>query len=276
MREAPIAGLWASPWVSLWWRDVRWPLAAFGFTALWISLFDLDLALARWAFFDAATLHWRGAGTWWADDLIHDAGRWFVRVIAACAVGVWIATFVNRRLWRWRRPAAYLASAMVLTVGIVGLLKTITNVDCPWDLLPFGGKFPYEPLFADRPDGLRHAQCFPAAHASSGYSLMALYFLARERSGYAARLGLIVGIVTGLVFGLAQQSRGAHFLSHDLCSAMLAWLIPSALYSFAFRRRAWSAKNWPPTAQSVHSSGFPSIDAESPINAPAGSVTALP
>jgi membrane-associated PAP2 superfamily phosphatase len=156
------------------------------------------------------------------------------------------------------------------------LLKTITNVDCPWDLLPFGGKFPYEHLFADRPDGLRHARCFPAAHASSGYSLMALYFLARERSVRLARRGLIVGIAAGLVFGFAQQSRGAHFLSHDLCSAMLAWLVPSALYSFAFRRRIWSAKDWPPTAQSVHSGGLLSTDAESPINAPAGIVTALP
>lgn len=265
-----------APIVNLWWRDVRWPLAMFGVAALWISLFDLDLAFARWAFFDAGTLHWRGAGTWWANALLHDAGRWFVRAIVAFAVGVWIATFVDGRLSKWRRPAAYLASAMVLTIGIVGLLKTVTNVDCPWDLLPFGGKFPYEHLFADRPDGLRHAQCFPAAHASSGYSLMALYFLARERSGYAARLGLIAGIVTGLVFGLAQQSRGAHFLSHDLYSAIIAWLIPSALYSFAFRRRAWSAKDWLPTAQSVHSSGFLRTDAEPPINAPTGRVTALP
>jgi membrane-associated PAP2 superfamily phosphatase len=34
----------------------------------------------------------------------------------------------------------------------------------------------------------------------------------------------------GAVFSVAQQSRGAHFLSHDLVSAMIAWLICLALY----------------------------------------------
>lgn len=262
--------------LSLWWRDVRWPLGVFAATAFAISLFNLDIALARWAFFDAATLHWRGAGSWWANDLIHVAGRWLVRLIAAGALGLWIATYFRRQLVPYRRAAGFLALAIVLTVGIVGLLKTVTNVDCPWDLTLFGGKFPYEHLFADRPDGLRHAQCFPAAHASSGYSLMALYFVARERGLWLAQRGLLAGVAMGLTFGFAQQARGAHFLSHDLCSAVLAWLIPAALYSFAFRRRLWAAKDWLRTAQSVHSSAPHVIDPESPIHAPAGTVSILP
>jgi membrane-associated PAP2 superfamily phosphatase len=44
---------------------------------------------------------------------------------------------------------------MVLAIGCVGVLKTVTNVDCPWDLVPFGGKFPLVALFADRADALR-------------------------------------------------------------------------------------------------------------------------
>jgi membrane-associated PAP2 superfamily phosphatase len=43
----------------------------------------------------------------------------------------------------------------------------ITNVDCPWDLRSFGGRFPHVHLFAATPAGLRQAYCFPAAHASS-------------------------------------------------------------------------------------------------------------
>lgn len=262
--------------LSLWWRDVRWPLGVFAVTALAISLFNLDIALARWAFFDAATLHWRGAGTWWANDLIHDAGRWLVRLIAAGAFGLWIATFLRRQLLPYRKPAGFLALGIVLTVGVVGLLKVVTDVDCPWDLTLFGGHFPYVRLFADRPDGLRHAQCFPAAHASSGYSLMALYFVARERGVRLARHGLSVGVLMGLIFGLAQQARGAHFLSHDLSGAVLAWLIPSSLYSFGFRRRLWDAKDWLRTPQPVHSSAPPAIDPESPLHASEGTVASLP
>lgn len=252
----------------LWWREARAPLALFSLAAVVLSTLNLDIAFARLAFFDSVALHWRGAGTWWADALIHDAGRWLVRIIAAAAVFLWSATFVNGRLLEWRRPAGYLALALTLTVGVVGLLKVITNVDCPWDLAPFGGRFPYEHLFADRPDYLRHAHCFPAAHASAGYALMALYFVALECSRRLARIGLWIGVVTGLIFGFAQQSRGAHFLSHDLCSAMLAWLIPLTLYACGFRGRLWDAKHWLRMPQSVHSSGLQETHRELQINAP--------
>jgi membrane-associated PAP2 superfamily phosphatase len=87
---------------------------------------------------------------------------------------------------------------------------------------------------------LRHAHCFPAAHASSGYALAALYFLLRERNRRAARLGLALGLGMGVVFGLAQQSRGAHFVSHDIWSAMLVWTVSSLLYTYSFKARLWN------------------------------------
>ena len=50
-------------------------------------------------------------------------------------------------------------------------------------------------------------------------------------------LGLAAGVLLGLTFGVAQQARGAHFASHDLSSAFLAWIIPLTLYVFVFRTR---------------------------------------
>jgi membrane-associated PAP2 superfamily phosphatase len=41
-------------------------------------------------------------------------------------------------------------------------------------------------------------------------------------------LGFALGL--GGVFGLAQQLRGAHFLSHDVWTLMICWLIALALY----------------------------------------------
>lgn len=38
---------------------------------------------------------------------------------------------------------------------------------------------------------------------------------------------LALPLTLGLVFGIGQQLRGAHFLSHDLWTAWLCWLCAS-------------------------------------------------
>lgn len=216
---------------------MRWPLAVFIVLATAFATTDADMGIARRLFFDVDSGAWRGAHSMWTGAVLHIGGGWVVRAVVIAALLAWMASFGARRMRSWRRRAAYLLIAMLLTVGIVGALKHFTNVDCPWNLLPFGGRFPYVPLFGDRPDALRVARCFPAAHAGSGYALMSLYFVFRENNRRAARAGLTTGIVFGLVFGLAQQSRGAHFLSHDLWSAMIAWGVCSGVYWLGFRGR---------------------------------------
>ena len=225
---------------QFWWRHARWPTKAFLVAALLFATTHIDLGLANTLFFDASSDQWRGAGNWWINDFLHTGGRWAVRIVVVLALAAWIATLFNHSMRRLRRPLGYFVIAVVLTIGVVGLLKAVTNVDCPWDLRAFGGSFPYVELFADRPVGLRHAQCFPAAHASSGYAFMALYFVACERSRKLAFLGLGAGLLLGLIFGIAQQARGAHFASHDLWSAFLAWIIPLTVYTFAFRARLYA------------------------------------
>ena len=222
------------------WRALRWPLALSLSVAFILSITDGDLAVAHWLFFDAASMQWRGAGSWWANEFVHTGGGWLVRSVIVAAAAMWIASLVRQRAQVWRRPAGYFLASALLTVGLVGLLKQLTNVDCPWDLAPFGGRFPYIQLFADRPDVLRAAHCFPAAHAGSAYALMAVYFALRERSRTWAQVGLILTFVLGLIFGIAQQSRGAHFLSHDLCSATIAWCVSVTVYCAAFRCRLWA------------------------------------
>jgi membrane-associated PAP2 superfamily phosphatase len=223
--------------VHVWWRHARWPLLLFVAAALLFGTTSIDTMIAGAAFFQEADQQWRGSGNWWIDQVIHTGGRWAVRLVVALALAQWIASFIDDTLEHLRRSAAYLAIAIVTTVGVVGLLKTLTNVDCPWDLQAFGGHFPYVQLFAARPDDLRRAHCFPAAHASSGYALMALYFVAYERSRRLALAGLSIGLAFGLIFGIAQQARGAHFASHDLWSAFLAWIVCLTLYVFVFRAR---------------------------------------
>jgi membrane-associated PAP2 superfamily phosphatase len=125
---------------------------------------------------------------------------------------------------------------MLLATLIVGGLKAVTNVDCPWDLAGFGGHNDYFALFADRPDALKRAQCFPGAHASSGFALFCFYFVFRDRSRRLARWMLAAAITVGIAFSIGQEARGAHFLSHDLTSAAIVWFVQLGLYAWFIRR----------------------------------------
>lgn len=226
---------------QLWWQLAHVPLALFVVAAGVLATTGVDVHVAQSLFFDGVHHRWIGGGNWWIERFIHTGGRWAIRLVVLLALLSWVGTFADARWRAIRRPLAFFIVSVVLAVGLVGLLKVVTNVDCPWDLTLFGGKYPFVHLFAPRPDGLRAGQCFPAAHASSGYALMALYFVFRERSPALARLGLLSGIGIGLVFGLAQQSRGAHFLSHDVWSAFICWSVALTLYTSGFRGRLWAA-----------------------------------
>ena len=208
-------------------------LVAFGL----IEAFALDPVIAHAWYFDESALRWLGAGSgaWWARDLLHSGGRWVVRGIAAAALAAWLLSFVLKPARPWRQQTGFIALAMIASTAIVGLLKTLTNVDCPWDLEGFGGAIPYVPLFADRPDWLPRAQCFPGAHASSGFALFSFYFALRDSQPRRAYWALGLAIAVGVAFSIGQEARGAHFLSHDLVSAALVWLIQLALYVWLLR-----------------------------------------
>ena len=249
--------------LTFWWRCARWPLALSLVAAFTLATTNIDVSVANALFFDATTRRWLGGDSWWANEFLHTGGGWLVRSIIFAAAVVWIAACVCKRLHHWRRPLGYFLLSTLLTVAIVGLLKYLTNVDCPWDLTTFAGRFPYVHLFANRPDALRAAHCFPAAHAGSAYALMAVYFAALELHQRWARRALLAVIVLGIIFGIAQQSRGAHFLSHDLCSAIIAWCVSLTLYCSAFRCRLWipipsaSAQQhvWPPHSSLIRITG---------------------
>jgi membrane-associated PAP2 superfamily phosphatase len=215
-----------------WFTHAIAPGVGFVLVLALIAIFDLDRTISRVWYFDASTRQWLGGGhgMWWARDLIHTGGRSLVRVVAGVVLVAWIATFCSERLRHWRRRAGFAFLAVALSTGIVGGLKAVTNVDCPWDLDGFGGNRPYVMLFGDRPDSLPRAQCFPGAHASSGFALLFGYFLLRDRRRRQARWALAGAIAVGVIFSIGQEARGAHFVSHDLTAAAIVWFTQLILY----------------------------------------------
>jgi len=237
---------WTSARVSpaydsrVFWRlHAWWPLLAFALAFGVLEVFSLDRAIAREWYFNVHTAQWLGAGNgeWWARGLLHTGGRWLVRGVAAAALMLWALSFFVGRLREWRRPVGFAVLAMLLSMLLVGGLKAVTNVDCPWDLAGYGGQNPYVALFADRPDALPRAQCFPGAHASSGFSLVCFYFVFLHRSRRVAHWMLAAALTVGILFSIGQEARGAHFLSHDLTSAAIVWFVQLALYAKMLRPR---------------------------------------
>lgn len=259
------------PTAAFYWRHLRTPLLLFALIAPLLALTSIDTAVAHALFFDDAHSRWVGGSSWWTNELIHRDGGWLIRSLVAFATVLWASTWLRPELRELRRPSLYFIVSVALSVGLVGLLKSLTNVDCPRDLTEFGGAFPFFHLFQHRPEALRHARCFPAAHASAGYALLALYFTLRERSRRAAWIGLASGLVLGLIFGLAQQSRGAHFVSHDVWSAMLVWTVSLSLYTFVFKARLWNRSQWECNEASAAARRLP-VDGDADLPHRAGAV----
>ena len=174
----------------------------------------------QWAFKDA----------WLTTQLIHKGGK-NLSVLGALLVLLALLRSAFDARWKpLRQPLLYLFLAVGLSTGVVALLKTWTQMDCPWDLQRYGGLHPFIGLFQARPVVFGHTACFPAGHASAGYGWIALYFFALQVRPQWRWAGLAVAVVTGLVFGISQQLRGAHFLSHDLWSLMVSWTVAVLLY----------------------------------------------
>lgn len=161
--------------------------------------------------------------------------------VAIIALGLGLIAALVRPPRRLRRSALGVA---LLTLGLVptlaGLGKDTTNVFCPWDTTRYGGDVPYIRVLERFPEAERPARQgrgFPAGHASGGFALVGLAGLARTRRGQWTAIALATAI--GGAMGTYQMAKGAHYLSHNLVTALLAWIV------FLVLRRAAGAHREP-------------------------------
>lgn len=167
--------------------------------------------------------HWLLAG------VMHGVGRIVAWVLAAAlCLGIWLPLGPLRLLTQAQR--VQLAGGVLLCVAAVALLKAASPAACPWSLTAYGGVV--EPVshwrwWRGSPGG--HGGCFPAGHASAGFAFIGGYFVFRDVAPALARRWLRAALAAGLVLGLSQQWRGAHFMSHTLWSGWLCWCLSWAL-----------------------------------------------
>ncbi len=208
-------------------------LSLFALALAWDAS-GLDLPLARLAG-SAGGFPWRDH--WLLAGVLHEGGRALAWLLAlGLCLAVWWPMGPMKRTGEVER--LQLAVSMLLGALAVSLLKAGSGTSCPWELSEFGGLVPYASHWSLRPDG-GSGHCFPAGHASSGFSFVGGYFAFRRSAPRLARLWFAVAAGAGLLLGLAQQWRGAHFMSPTLWSAALCWSVAHAVH--AAWPRAWSA-----------------------------------
>ena len=179
-----------------------------------------DMALAAWAG-DGHGFALRDH--WLLDAVLHDGARKLVWLLElALCLGVWWPWGPLRRIGLGQR--LQLAVTGLLAASAVSVVKSFSLTSCPWDLQEFGGLARHLSHWQVRPDG-GPGRCFPAGHASAGFGFLGGYFAFREGAPVVARLWLAGALAAGLVLGLAQQWRGAHFMSHTLWSGWLCWVV---------------------------------------------------
>jgi len=137
---------------------------------------------------------------------------------------------------RWQ-----LLLSIVLALLTVVTLKRLSLTSCPWDLQEFGGAAHYVSHWRWGIVDGGPGHCFPAGHASAGFAFVAGWFVLRRTLPAVAQRWLLAALLSGMVLGLAQQIRGAHYFSHTLWTAWSCWVVGWIVEVFrGFTGRLWA------------------------------------
>lgn len=213
-------------------RILTWTLGLFALFAMW-DMTGLDLRLAHW-FGTANGFALRDHWLW--SNILHQGARrvaWTLQLVLLLAV--WWPFGVLRSLTRRQRAHMFVAS--MLSLMAVSVLKNMNATSCPWDLAEFGGHAIYVSHWNWGVFDGGVGRCFPAGHASAAFCFLPGYFWLREKTPRAAKIWLTATLAAGFTIGLAQQIRGAHYLSHTLWTGWICWTIAALTHSLLEYRR---------------------------------------
>ena len=156
--------------------------------------------------------------------VLHDGGRiasWLL-VVGLCAAIWWPVAWMRRVMIERRVQLVVVA---LLSVLVVSSMKALSRASCPWDLAAFGGVARHLSHWSLGQNDGGAGRCFPAGHASAGFAFVGGWFALRRDVPLVARRWLIASLLAGLVLGIGQQMRGAHFMSHTLWTGWLCWVV---------------------------------------------------
>lgn len=181
----------------------------------------LDLLMAHW--FGTA----QGFGLqnhWLWRKLLHDDIRlwpWVLELALLAAIA-----------WPWgslkKLPVlrrAQLACTTLAALALIASIKHYSHTSCPWNLAQFGGMASHVSHWNWGVRDGGPGGCFPAGHASAGFAFIGGFFAFRRALPATAWRWLAGAMAAGFILGLAQQVRGAHYMSHTLWTAWFCWTL---------------------------------------------------
>jgi membrane-associated PAP2 superfamily phosphatase len=220
-----------------------WSVTSFFLLLAW-DVSGLDLPMARWFGSPAGFVlrdHW-----FWSGVLHRDMHRLAWVLELALLAGIFIPFGSLRKLPASRRAQMALTTLAALLVVIV--IKLSSRTSCPWSLREFGGVATYVSHWAWGAVDGGEGRCFPAGHASAGFAFIGGFFAFRHVLPATARRWFAGAMLAGLVLGLSQQVRGAHYMSHTLWTAWLCW-VTAALLDAGFNLAGRLKSQKPPRVQ---------------------------
>jgi len=196
-----------------------------------------DLAMARW--FGQPT-GFPLSDHFLLENILHTGVRnlgWMI-LLSWLALTVWPKGFLKQLpiTQRWLLWFSIVACLLVVIV-----MKGLSTTSCPWDVDVFGGAVPYvSHLDFWKTDG-GGGHCFPAGHASTGFAFMGAYFWLKQSNSRVVMIGLLISVASGVLLGVSQQIRGAHFMSHTLWTAWICWVTPwliHGVYTYRLNKKS--------------------------------------
>ena len=184
---------------------------------------------------------------YWLENVLHTGAH------DACTnlyLGLWVAALAwpnnAHPLIGHRLQRSWWLSGVLVNLTVISGLKLISNTSCPWDLQVFGGPAAYVSHWAFGVTGGGGGHCFPGGHASSALAFLALAPVwLRAASPSNQRLGrwlFTLALGFGLLFGLTQTLRGAHYPSHTLWTAWLCFTVGWLWFAIYQPANKWSGK----------------------------------
>ena len=165
---------------------------------------------------------------WWLRVVLHeDLRRVSTLAYIALIVALWKPFGFLRSLTQ--RQRVEIISGVTLSLLAVNWAKHVSLTSCPWDLAQFGGVAKYVSHWAWGISDGGAGHCFPSGHASAGYAFLALalpfLFAPSATVQRRGRRILYAAFLFGLVCGIAQVLRGAHYPSHVLWTGLICWFV---------------------------------------------------
>jgi len=162
---------------------------------------------------------------WVTRALIHEGGR-IVSYVA-------MAFIVALNLWRGllprltRRERTWWLVTTLVCLAVISLVKRASLTSCPWDLAEFGGEahalYVSHWAFGVKDGGGGH--CFPSGHASAAFAYLAGAWALARAYPRAARAWGLAFVLLGVVYGVGQMVRGAHYPSHTMWTGWICWAV---------------------------------------------------